>query len=849
MAVITVSGLSPGIGVPVIVTGTATNIQINLTQPTPNTAGLTGTGGWSSVLTGWQAQNGSTINLRATTSSQYATEVYVTLQIGTSESTWYLTTLNTPGDIPDPLPVFNDVTTDQLNTNIYSNVQQILGLTASSVTMTVSGTGGNGSSGNTARVAKSSSANTDINGILTGSSFSSNTISVSNGDYIQLRQTSSSNTNITIATGAVIGGSDTITWNVITGNPGDSTPDTFAFFNITNATPNTEYASGINSGGTALTISGITTTAQVQLVSYTSASAPLVKVNNGSIGTFPTTVSNGDTLRVYMTSPSSLSSTVSTEIQVGTFQPVPWTISTSASADTTPDDFNFVNATNKPPSTVTDSNTVAITGMTGSATVTTTGGALISINGGAFSSSPQTISNNQTLTVRLTSSASLGGSVSTTVVVGTLSKTWSVSTYASAPTTASQYGKWYSRKNKKEDGLAIGTVIPITRDQFGNWGTLDGSLSSRFPGFIECSGQTLNVSDYLALFLVIGNDYGGTGSYDPSTKVASGNFKLPNYKNRKLVGVGNVDGNNASSASLTTYKGPDPNSVSTGSINVAGSSGGNWYIDTIDTAGVKPPEQVYDDATTDVDGPYYKLGTIQTTGYSTIVSETDYTISGLVSATVGPLSETTTRIPGHTHTMVTGQRGTESVSYIQWGVRAFAGNPGSSYWKSSSYNSSMIAPKPPPDGIGGPGFTQSDATKGWWWRSQKNGAVQLDNAPGNNLAMIDTTASSASVASYDPGAFGGQLNHSHYISETSYGSDLNTYGWGNISGGGTPQGFTGNTSLSVVFNQAQVQLGANSATFTLSSSKQLIPTVNLSPQKRIPLMNKYFRVKYLIKAF
>jgi len=848
MAVITISGLSPNIAVPITVSGTASNIQINVTQPTPNNAGIVSSGGWSSDLTSWQAQNGTTINLRATTSSSYATQTYVTLQVGTASATWYLTTQNVPSDIPNPSPSFIDVTTNSLNTNIYSNVQQILGLSSSSVPMSATGSGGDGVSGNTAKIGKSSSSATDGNGVLTGATFSNSTITVSNGDYVQIRQLSSTSNDITIGTSVVVGGSASIPWNVTTGSPGDSTPDSFAFTNVSNAALSTQFASAINSTGTPLTISGITVPVQATLTSYTSASAPLVKINNGSIGTFPVTVSNGDILRVYMTSSSSLGTTVQAQIQVGTFSPLPWQITTSATADVTPDDFNFVNAVNKPPSTVTDSNTVAITGIGGTTTVSATGGALVSVNGGTFSSAAQTISNNATITIRLTSSATLGGSVSTNVTVGSVTKSWSVGTYSSAPTTASQYGKWYSRKNKKEDGLAIGTVIPVTRDQAGNWGTLDGSLSSRYPGFIECDGASLNVSDYLALFLVIGTTYGGTGTYNSATKVATGTFKLPNYKNRKLAGVGIVDGNNASSASLITYSGPDPTTGSTGSVNIAGSSGGNWFIDTVDVSGSRPPEQVYD-GTTDVDGPYYKLGTLTTTGYSTITAETDYTISGSVSATVGPLSETSTRIPGHTHVMATAQRGADAVSYIAWGVRAFAGNPPSSYWKTYSYNSSMIAPKPPPDGIGGPGFTESSVTKGWWWRSQKSGSALLDNSPGNNMAMIDTTTSSASVVAYDPSAFGGQLNHAHYLSESAYGSDLNTYGWGNNSGGGTPQGFTGNASLSVVFNQAQVQLGSNSATFTLSSSKQLIPTVNLSPQKKISLMNKYFRVKYLIKAF
>ena len=729
------------------------------------------------------------------------------------------------------------------------------------------GQGGSGSS-NTAYIAKSASPTT-TGGILSGASFASSTISVSNGDYIQLKQTTSTSNNFNVATSLTIGTGVPITWNVSTGSPSDTVIDTFSFQNITAATPSTQYFSSINSGGTAYTVSGLGTGVSVPLtlVSYTSTSAPLVSKNGGSIGTFPTTVVNGDTIRIYMTSSSSYSQTVSTQVSIGAYQPNPWTISTSATADTNPDAISFVNAVNRPQSTATTSNAVAITGIATSVNVTTTNGALISKNGGSYVSSPVSVVEGDTISLRLTSSASLNTAVSTTVTVGSspgVTASWSVTTYAAVPTTTAMYGQWYSKKmvinntnstrrEQKEDGLAIGTVLPVTKFQDGNFGTLDGTMSSRFPGWMECDGTSLSAATYWELWKVIGNTYGGTGAYDAITKIYSGTFKLPNYKNRKLVGVGGVDGNNASSPSVTTYKGADPSATSTGDANICGSSGGNWIIDTIDSSASKPPEQVYDGSPNDTDGIFFALGSIRTTGYSGITSDVDYNIgaNGFISATVGPIAESPSKIGSHTHFVLTAEQIEEDVSYIAWGVPTYggAGTSGSG----GSVDSRWIAPKPSPaDALYGPSFTESSVTYGWWWRSDKSNTPNLDNSAGDHLAMIDTAATTGSVDAYDPGAFGGQLNHSHYISETTFGNPTSVYGWGNNSGAGTTAGTfptTYGTSLTVTFNQSQLQIAANTATFKLSSTKQIVPTVNLSPQKKIPLMNKYFKIKYLIKVY
>ena len=113
------------------------------------------------------------------------------------------------------------------------------------------------------------------------------------------------------------------------------------------------------------------------------------------------------------------------------------TIFTSSSADTTPNAFDFTNQTGLEINTLTESNTVTITGIDAAATVTISGNsAQFSINGGSYGTSG-TITNNQTLKLRMTTSSSFSTGVSTTITVGGVSDSVTFTTRAanvSAPT-------------------------------------------------------------------------------------------------------------------------------------------------------------------------------------------------------------------------------------------------------------------------------------------------------------------------------------------------------------------------------------------------------------------------------
>lgn len=98
-------------------------------------------------------------------------------------------------------------------------------------------------------------------------------------------------------------------------------------------------------------------------------------------------------------------------------------------ADTTPDAFTITDVTGAALSTQTTSANLTISGINGPASVTATNGATFSINGGAFGTTG-TITNGQTLAIRMISSAVLSTAVTSSVTVGGVSDTWSVTTRA-----------------------------------------------------------------------------------------------------------------------------------------------------------------------------------------------------------------------------------------------------------------------------------------------------------------------------------------------------------------------------------------------------------------------------------
>ena len=128
----------------------------------------------------------------------------------------------------------------------------------------------------------------------------------------------------------------------------------------------------------------------------------------------------------------------------------------------------------------------------------------------------------------------------------------------------------------QHSGASIGTIVSVPKP--GTWTssnnpTTEGNrwnVESRFPGWIECDGRTLNKDDYIALYQVIGDTYGSTAT----------TFNLPDYRSRMLMGTGTVDGNQPGGISLSPVDGPG-NSTTTAQPTIAGSTGGTYVMETV----------------------------------------------------------------------------------------------------------------------------------------------------------------------------------------------------------------------------------------------------------------------------
>lgn len=880
-SIITVSGLTP-------TTQAAVSISANVTGGVDVFSFRINGGNWTQ--TSATVQNGDTIQIRTKSASNPNKPVEITLGIGLGFETWVVTTISIPINSPNPFPTFTNLNGLKLNKTIYSNILQVQGLTT---TASISLAGLNAEYA----ISNSNSFTTNADGydVLTGATFTSSVGTVTNGQFIQLRMTSSNlaftEKSASLSIGDTSNGS---VWIITTGQSESTLPNTFVFQDKTNVTENALVSSdqqptaGITGLGTGISV-------PVTLVSATSGSTPKIKINNGSIGVFPATVQNGDKITIYNTSSATYGASVTTTIKVGDLEIPTWTIVTNTGPDSTAVFTPPTNVTNRVPNTYVSSSPVTISGINQPITISATNGALISIDYDTPTASPRTFNPNlnSSFYLVLQSSTQLATTVSTSVTVGEGTAnnpfTWSVTTYTTAPPPSSNLGKWYSKKNDKYDGYPIGIVLPVPKKGIDDYGDLSGNLDSRFPGFVECNGASYDVSRYPDLWNVIGNTYGGNGAYNSTTKIYSGTFNVPDYRNRRLVGTGVVDGNKPSSSFLpvtTVGKG----------INDVGGEGGYWYFDKIGTSGSAPYEQIFGTTgqTTGTSSPFFTLGTVTIDGLSSITTEVPFEISGSVTATVGPISSVTVPIPSHTHFYVSAViDGDGGDPCIKWGTRALFNTPDSAgqskvggtggtddlfsnvaqdlpknWRKWIQDNLPNMSPELTAYGTTldalvaqlGEGTTNVDYLV--WWPSpasvsdsSKMTDTTIASYTREVTGVIDTKYATFKIDSYTPPS--GVTNpHSHYLTFDVVANVQTDYSAGNSDGAGTIGGGVGSglgnglTQLSVTFNQSDVNNELTDGTFTFSGSvKKPVPDVALSPQKRVPIVTPFHKIKYIIKAY
>lgn len=837
----------------------------------------TGDGTWD---TGWftgaaatGVQNGAKIQIRGFSQPAINSTTLVTLVIGTANETWQIKTKAAAQNIPEPFPDWEDIDDVEGGLSyVYSEPQRIDGLIPNSVATLLL-------TNSTAQWARSSTNTTFTNGdgyeVLSGVTWNGGSGDVVNGDWVQLRVTSSSSAFGAITTNVTIGdGVNGDTWTVTTGEFPDTEPSPFQFVNIDNALTDTLYGSP---DAPPAGIAGIDPSVVIPVTldtGGTSATEYYVRVTKadgtvGSLGSFPTTVQLGDKLALFARSAPNYGGQIRTvKINVGGIPITTWQVKTGSGPDNVANFNPPQNLINQPLDQFVTSAPFTISGINIPITIDSTGGydALISIDGDEATTGPRTFdpATDTAVTLTIKTSDQLNTPETTTISVGTGSGdlgnnpfVWQARTYVTLPTPPSNSGTWYSIKTWKQDGYPLGTVLPIMKQGDATYGDLDGSEGTRYPGFVECDGRELDASVYRGLYEVIGTHYGGSvvitaqdlldedgdtvGTYNKYT----GNFRLPDYRNRKLCGTGIVDSSRGSSAFL-------PINSSGGGINIVGSEGGYWYFDKVDTLGTQPLEQIEGTGDNGLNSAFFSLGTVRISGLETVTGEVQYTINGSVTATIGPLSSVIVQVPEHDHFYFSAVPDAEDgEAVIPWGGGGSGGRAGFQFAEQQAYPYGIVGSDPKdsdsiwdtwakliqsnwspiydnlkeyygnefdlrqwvesnlPAGqnvnaeyaelqgasLGlGPGdqddigFTEQFTT---WWLSDTSGlsGAVLQDVSGQNAnqtaGVIDVRPATFRISSYQP-ASGSVRSHSHLITENVVGDPNTDFSGGNLGGVGDP---------------------------------------------------------------
>jgi len=716
--VVTVAGLSVDTEVGVALTTshynpTVSEVAVRRKRPR---LGETAWSSWS-IPSGWLVQNTDQLQLRLKSNTIGGLSHYANLGVGTRVEKWTIETKVPPPNFPNPVPDYGTLTNQPLDTDLYSNIVQIQGMSDYGIVSTDNG----------AKIGISSTGayttNDDGFNVLSGVTFvdSSTQPQITNGQYIQLMVRSSATSNTATSNIVTIGsGGAGVLWRVETGDLPSETPGAFTFSNKIDQIEDFLIESDQQppSG-----VSGLGTDVSVDVVLLaTTGSAPGVRIqHNGSWsswGIFPASVVLGDKIQIRNKSSATFSSVVSTTIKVGTREIVPWTITTNSGPDT---DASFTppgDLTGTAPNSPVVSSIVPITGINRPITISATNGAKISVDFGTFVTGPVTFdpTQNSSFQLQLTTAAGLSGVADTSVTIGTGTTnnpfTWTVTNYAVVPPPPELKGCWYSKKTafvdmsgggqgvireNKEDGYAIGTVIPILKDrvdvvgeqdpmkQYGELkgSTVKGRLDAKYPGYLDCDGSQYMVADFPDLWWVIKNNYARPtdptnefGEWNNITKAYSGKFRVPDYRNRRMVGAGQVDGNKGSSTILPIDTQIHP--TKTFNARESGGIGGYWYVDDVDvTAGDPNPYQqiIGDEGASDgLTSDFFNFGTVRTVLLDDITVDIEFEISGDVTATVGPLQDVLVNVPAHSHYFVSAiTSGMGGDPLIRWGTKALFG--------------------------------------------------------------------------------------------------------------------------------------------------------------------------------
>ncbi len=400
--------------------------------------------------------NGQNIQVRQTSSSLTATKTDAVLTVGGISDTFSVTTAGT------------DVTPDQFSFVDQTQVRTNFSVTSNVVTLT-----------GTDSPANISITNGEYS--INFGPFTSSAGTIGVNQSVRVRQTSSPNFSTNTDAILTIGGvSDTFS---VTTEAEDTTPNSFNFFDSTNVPLNTLVTSSTTF------ISGFNSPAPISI------SGGQYSINFGPFTSTPGTFDPNQNIRVQVNSSPNVSTTTGATVTIGGVSDT-FNVTTITTADTTPNIFTFSDRTNFPINTLVRSNTQFVSGINTPAPISIVGGEY-SINNGVFTSAPGTIAQNQTVAVRQTSSANFSTTTDTTLTIGDVSDTFSVTTQAEDSTPFAFF--FSSRTNipvntlitsgsASINGINIATPISIVGGEY----SISGGLFTSSPGTIN-GGQNVRV--------------------------------------------------------------------------------------------------------------------------------------------------------------------------------------------------------------------------------------------------------------------------------------------------------------------------------------------------------------------
>lgn len=468
---ITVSGINAPANISI--TGTGAEYQID-------------GGSWTSSA--GTVTSGQTVRIRHTSSASYSTAVNATLTIGGVSDTFTTTTAaldTTPDDYS--FTSLTGVTLGAANT------------TSNAITV-----GGINGPTNIALIAPIGTSQFQIREsdditIVTDWTNATSGITVSNGQIVRVRHTTSSSYSTSTVTTLTIGGLQRTFTTTTTAESGDTTPDPFSFTARTGVTINTEQVSD------PVSITGVSSFTPIAVsIKAGSVAGSSFEINNS--GTWVTTgsIQLGDSIKVKHTSSGSFSTPVTTTLIIGGVEGS--FTSTTEAQDTTPDAFSFTDQTSVPLATLRTSNTITVSGINSAANISITGGQY-QIGAGAWTSTEGTVTNGQTVTVRHTSSASTLTTVDTVLNIGGVTDTFSTTTldqdlvpdaFGFTDQTNVSPGALVTSNSITVSGITGPATISVTGGEYqigaGAWTSTAGTISNgntvrvRHTASLNCPG-------------------------------------------------------------------------------------------------------------------------------------------------------------------------------------------------------------------------------------------------------------------------------------------------------------------------------------------------------------------------